>query len=130
MATRRRGGSNMQHDLKRREFIGLLGSATVAWPLAARAQQPMGMRHIGMLMAYAERDREGQAFVATFREGLAKLAWVDGRNVQVDVRWAPASSNAESRLRFAQELIASRPSLIVSHGTPNTATLHQQTRIV
>jgi putative tryptophan/tyrosine transport system substrate-binding protein len=120
----------MRHDLGRREFIGLLGSATVVWPLAARAQQPMGMRHIGMLMAYAERDGEGQAFVATFREGLAKLGWMDGRNSQIDVRWAPASSNAASRLQLAQELIALQPDLIVSHGTPNTATLHQKTRTV
>ncbi len=88
------------------------------------------MRRIGMLMAYAERDREGQAFVATFREALAKLGWVDGRSVQIDVRWAPASGNAESRLRFGQDLIALQPDLIVSHGTPNTATLHQQTRTV
>src|SRR5438105_10340407 len=106
----------MRHDLRRREFIRLLGSATVAWPLAARAQQPVGMRRIGMLMAYAEKDREGQAFVATFREALAKLGWVDGRSIQIDVRWAPASSDAESRLRYAQELVALRPDLITSHG--------------
>ena len=60
--------------MKRRDFIALLGGGAAAvWPLAARAQQPVGMRRIGMLMAYAERDREGQAFVATFREALAKL---------------------------------------------------------
>ncbi len=116
--------------MRRREFITLVGGATAVWPLAARAQQPVGMRRIGMLMAYAERDREGQAFVATFREALAKLGWVDGRSVQIDVRWAPASDKAESRLRLAQELIALQPDLIVSHGTPNTATLHQQTRTV
>ncbi len=116
--------------MRRREFITLVGGATAVWPLAARAQQPVGMRRIGMLMAYAERDREGQAFVATFREALAKLGWVDGRSVQIDVRWAPASGNAESRLRFGQDLIALQPDLIVSHGTPNTATLHQQTRTV
>jgi putative tryptophan/tyrosine transport system substrate-binding protein len=118
--------------MKRREFMTLVGgaAASVAWPLAARTQQPAGMRRIGMLMAYAERDREGQAFVATFREALAKLGWVDGRSVQIDVRWAPASDNAESRLRVAQDLIAFQPALIVSHGTPNTETLHQQTRTV
>ena len=120
----------MRHDLRRREFIGLLGSATVVWPLAARGQQPAGMRRIGMLMAYAEKDREGQAFVATFREALAKLGWVDGRSIQIEVRWAPASSDAESRLRYAQELVALQPDLITSHGTPNTDTLHQQTHTV
>ena len=106
--------------MKRREFITLVGGA-VAWPLGVRVQQgPTGMRRVGMLMAYAERDREGQAFVATFREALAKLGWVEGRSIQIDVRWAPASSDEELRLQFAQELIAIRPDLIVSHGTPNT----------
>jgi putative ABC transport system substrate-binding protein len=97
--------------MRRREFITLVGGATAVWPLAVRAQQPVGMRRIGMLMAYAERDREGQAFVATFREALAKLGWVDGRTVKIDVRWAPASDNAESRLRFGQELIELQPEL-------------------
>jgi ABC transporter substrate binding protein len=120
----------MRHDLRRREFIGLLSSAAVLWPLAARAQQRIGMRRIGMLMAYAEGDREGQTFVATFREALAEHGWVDGRNIQIDVSWAPASSDTQARLRFAQGLIALQPDLIVSHGTPNTATLHQQTRTV
>jgi len=131
LETKLQAGGRMGAGLimKRREFITLLGGAA-AWPLKASAQQPAGMRHIGMLMAYAERDREGQTFVATFREALAKQGWVEGRSVQIDVRWAPASSNAESRLRFAQDLIALRPDLIVSHGTPNTETLHHQSRTV
>src|SRR5262249_54047132 len=123
-------GNAMRHDLRRREFIGLLATAAVVWPLAARAQRSPGMRRIGMLMAYAERDREGQDFVATFREELAKLGGVDSRTVQIDIRWAPASSNAESRTQFAQELIALQPDLITSHGTPNSVTLHQKTRTV
>jgi len=100
--------------------------------VAARGSRAAGerMRRIGMLMAYAERDREGQAFVATFREALAKLGWVEGRSIQIDVRWAPASSDEDLRRQFAQELIAFQPDLIVSHGTPNTATLHQKTRTV
>jgi len=120
----------MVTNTRRREFVFMLGSTAAAWPLAAHAQQPVGMRRIGMLMAYAERDREGQAFVAAFREALAKLGWAESRSIQIDVRWASASSNAESRLRFAQDLIALHPDLIVSHGTPNTETLHQQTRTV
>jgi len=120
----------MREDVSRREFIGLLGGMAAVWPLVARAQQPIRMRRIGMLMAYAETDREGQAFVATFRQSLAKQGWVDSRSIQIDIRWAPASSNAETRLQAAQELIALEPELIISHGTPNTATLHQRTRTV
>ena len=82
-------------EMSRRHFVVTLGGAAAAWPLAARAQQPQGMRHLGMLMAYAERDRERQAFVATFREALAKLGWVDGRSIQIDVRWAPASDRSD-----------------------------------
>jgi putative ABC transport system substrate-binding protein len=115
--------------MRRRDFIKGIGG-TVAWPLAARAQQPVGMHRIGVLMAYGETDREGQAFVAAFREALAKLGWAEGRTIQIDVRWAPASSNENLRRQLAQELIASQPSLIVSHGTPNTATLHETTRTV
>jgi hypothetical protein len=66
----------------RREFITLLGSAA-AWPLVARAQQPVGMRRIGVLMAYAESDPEGQAFVTVFQEGLQKLGWTEGRNIPI-----------------------------------------------
>jgi putative tryptophan/tyrosine transport system substrate-binding protein len=116
--------------MRRREFIGLVGGAVAAWPLAARAQQPAGLHRVGMLMAYGEKDREGQAFVATFKEALEKLGSAEGRSSQVDVRWAPASSNEDSRRQAAQELIALDTGVIVSHGTPNTATLHQITRTV
>jgi putative ABC transport system substrate-binding protein len=88
------------------------------------------MRRIGILMAYGEKDQEGQAFVASFKEALAKLGWMEGRSIQIDVRWAPASSNEDSRRQFAKELIALQPDLIASHGTPNTATLHDITHTV
>jgi putative ABC transport system substrate-binding protein len=65
--------------MKRRNFITLLGGGTAAWPLAARAQQSDRVRRIGVLMAHAESDPEGQAFVAAFREGLQKLGWTEGR---------------------------------------------------
>jgi hypothetical protein len=66
--------------MKRREFITLLGGAA-AWPLAARAQQGQRVRRVGVLMGYAESNREGQAFVAAFREGLQKLGWSENRNL-------------------------------------------------
>src|SRR2546430_17621146 len=73
---------------RRREFITLLGGAA-AWPLAARAQSDR-VRRIGVLMAYAESDPEGQAWVAAFREGLQKLGWTESRNIRIDTRWTAA----------------------------------------
>jgi putative ABC transport system substrate-binding protein len=112
--------------MKRREFIPLLAGAA-AWPLAARAQQGERMKRLGILMAYPEGDQEGQAFLAAFREEFEKLGWMEGRNIWIDTRWAPAA-DAELRLKFAKELVALHPELVLSHGTPSTATLLQQTR--
>jgi putative ABC transport system substrate-binding protein len=113
--------------VRRREFITLLGGAAVAWPLAARAQQPE-MRRIGVLMSLAESDPEAQARVAAFRKGLQTLGWAEGRNVRIDIRWA--ASDATLMQRFAKELIALQPDLILSHNTPTTASLLQQTRTI
>ena len=113
--------------MRRREFITLLGNAA-AWPVAARAQQPERMRSIGVLMGYAESDREGQTFLAAFREELSKkFGWTEGQNIRIDTRWA-APNDTELRLQFAKELVALHPDLVVSHGTPSTAALLQQTR--
>jgi hypothetical protein len=90
--------------MNRRKFITLLGGVTASWPLAARAQQRDRMQRIGVLMAHAESDPEGQANVAAFREGLQKLGWMEGRNLQIDTRWATAK--VESIQRFAKELVA------------------------
>jgi putative tryptophan/tyrosine transport system substrate-binding protein len=118
--------------MKRRDFIARLGIAaatpSMLWPLAAHAQQRGGMRRIGVLMPYAESDREGQAFVAAFREGLQKLGWAEGRNIRIDTRWA--ALDAEARQRFAKELIALQPDLILTQSTPTTAALLQQTRTI
>jgi putative ABC transport system substrate-binding protein len=113
--------------MKRREFVTLLGGAA-AWPSAARAQQSGGMRQIGVLMAYTESDPEGQARIAAFREGLQKLGWAEGRNIQIDNRWA--ALDAELRQRFAQELVAMQPDLILTGSTPITASVLQQTRSI
>jgi putative ABC transport system substrate-binding protein len=112
--------------MRRRDFITLLGGAAAAWPLAARAQYRM--RLIGVLMAYAEGDPEGQAWVAAFREGLQKLGWVEGRNVRIDYRWG--ALDAEAMQRFAKELVTLQPDLILSQSTPTTAALLQQTRTI
>jgi putative tryptophan/tyrosine transport system substrate-binding protein len=114
--------------VKRREFITLLGGAAAAWPLAARAQQPEPVRRIAVLMSYGENDPDGQIFIAAFREGLQQLGWTEGRNIRIDTRWA--SLDAQAMQRFAKELIALQPDLILSQTTPTTAALLQQTRIV
>jgi putative ABC transport system substrate-binding protein len=113
--------------MRRREFITLLGGAAAAWPRAARAQQDERMRRIGVLMAHAESDPEGQAFVAAFREGLQKLGWTEGRNIRIDTRWA---AEVELMQGFAKELIALRPDLILANNTPTTAAVLQQTSTI
>jgi putative ABC transport system substrate-binding protein len=119
----------MQFDrLKRREFVALLGGAAVAWPLAARAQQADRMRRIGVLMSGDWSVPQPYAGFAAFREGLQKLGWAEGRNLRIDTRW-PAG-NVEAMQRFAKELVAQHPDLILSATTPTTAALLQQTRTI
>ena len=120
--------AGLEAAMQRREFIGLIGGAA-AWPIAARAQPLGGMRLIGVQIGQAESDRQGQAFVAAFRDELRKLGWIEGTNVRIDTRWATAG-DAEARQRFAKELVALQPDLLLSHGTPTTATLLQQTRAI
>src|SRR5262249_13778968 len=109
----RHGRSCRRGDrMRRRQFITLLGGATAAWPLVARAQQPGGMRRIGVLMGSAENDSEAQAWVAAFREALQKLGWTEGRDIRIDTRWA--SADVEAMQRFARELVALQPDLILS----------------
>jgi putative tryptophan/tyrosine transport system substrate-binding protein len=81
-----------------------------------------------VLMAYAESDSEGQALVAAFRERLQKLGWTEGSNIRSTIRWG--ALDAESRQRFATELVALQPDLILSLHTPTTAALLQQTRTI
>jgi putative ABC transport system substrate-binding protein len=118
----------MPVNIGRRELIAAIGSAA-AWPLAARAQQGERVRLIGVLMGHAESDSEAQAHIAAFRDGLQKLGWTEGRNTWIDYRWA-ASDDAESMQRFAKELVALQPDLILSQGTPTTTALLRQTRTI
>jgi putative tryptophan/tyrosine transport system substrate-binding protein len=113
--------------MRRREFLGVLGSAA-AWPVVARAQQAGPVRRIGILMGGAESDPEGQSSVAAFREGLRKLGWMEGSNSEIDIRWAAA--DVESMKRFAKELVTLQPDLILTSSTPATAAMLQQTRTI
>ena len=114
--------------MRRREFITLLGGATSAWPLAARAQQSERMRHIGVLMAFPENDPEAQFWTAGFREELGKLGWTEGHNIQIVTRWATA--DVDTLQRFAKQLIALQPDLILTGSTPATAAMRQQTNTI
>ena len=110
----------------RRAFITLLGGAA-AWPLAARAQQPDGMRRIGVLLGLAESDPEIRARLAAFRQGLEKRGWSEGRNVRIDFRFAPASAQMQV---LAKELVALQPDVILAHSTPVTAALQRESRTI
>jgi putative ABC transport system substrate-binding protein len=111
--------------VKRRAFITLLGGAA-AWPVAARAQR---IRRIGVLMSYPQTDAEAQAFLAAFQEELQKLGWIEGRNVQLNTRWTQPG-DAEAMQRFAKEIVALQPDLILGHTTTATNALLQQTRTI
>src|SRR6266566_6822816 len=113
--------------MKRREFITLLGGAA-AWPLAARAQQPSQVRKIGVLMNLAVGDPEGEARIAAFVQGLQQLGWTDGRNVRIDYRWA--AGDAGRFHRYAEELLALAPDVILASATPSVQALQQATRTV
>jgi putative tryptophan/tyrosine transport system substrate-binding protein len=120
-----RGNSRPYRD--RREFITLLGGAAAAWPLATWAQDNR-MRRIGVLMNLASDDAEGQARLAAFHQGLQQLGWTVGRNVQIDYRWG--AGDADRIRKFAAELVALAPDVILSTGSPSAAALQQATRTV
>jgi putative ABC transport system substrate-binding protein len=111
-------------DLRRRQFLTLLGGA-VAWPLAARGQQP---GKIAVLSSLPENDPEGHARIAAFRQALEKLGWTEGHNIRFDVRWA--TPELETIHRLAKQLVALQPDLIVTQNTPGTAAILQQTRVI
>jgi len=113
--------------MRRREFLGVLGGA-VAWPLAARAQQGGRVRRIGWLTSLAADDPVPQAYIAALLQGLQELGWTVGRNVRIDYRWGAA--NAELKRRYAAELIALAPDVVVTTGDSNTAPLLQASRTV
>ena len=115
--------------MKRREFITLLSGMAATWPLRARAQQPERKRRIGVLMAHAENDAEFHDYLSAFREGLQKLGWAEGRNIQIDSRWG-ALDDAEARQQSAKELLALRPDVILTQNTPPTASMLEQTRTI
>jgi putative ABC transport system substrate-binding protein len=114
-------------QMKRREFITLLGGAAATWwPLTAEAQQPEQLRRIGVLMNRVADNPEGQAAVAAFRQALQQLGWSDGRNMRIDARWGV--NDIDRDRRDAAELVALAPDVILASGTPSVAALQHVTR--
>jgi ABC-type uncharacterized transport system substrate-binding protein len=113
--------------MKRREFITLVSGA-MAWPLAARAQHPKGMRRIGVLDSLTPDNPVGQARNAAFLLGLRQLGWIEGDNLRINTRWAAGDNE---RLReYAAELVALAPDAIMATGSPAVGPLLQATRTV
>ncbi|HEY7299606.1 MAG TPA: ABC transporter substrate-binding protein [Xanthobacteraceae bacterium] len=113
--------------MHRREFIGLLGGAA-ACPLAARAQQPESMPRIGFLTGLSDEDPEAKARLTAFRKGLAGRGWTVGRNVQMDYR--AAGRDPDRYRKYAEDLVALRPDVLVAGGTPALEALQQVARRV
>ena len=111
--------------IPRREFITLLGGAAVAWPLAARAQQPGKIARVSVLMGYAKGDPEAEGWVRGLILGLHELRWVEGSNIRIDYRWP--SGNDGNMSSEAAELVALKPDVIVAAATPALAAIAQET---
>jgi len=122
--------------IRRREFISTLGGMAVAWPLAARAQQRERMRRVGVLMG-VEDDPQNRLRIGAFVQRLRQLGWIEGRNVQIDYRWAvpvPASArrsgDADRIRRSAVELVALAPDVSLTSGSDTLGALLQATHTV
>jgi putative ABC transport system substrate-binding protein len=100
--------------MRRRKFIALLGSVAAAWPLAARAQKAERMRRIGVLSSLAVDDQDDKVRLAAFQQRLQQLGWTDGHNVRIDYRFAAA--NPENYRKYAAELVALAPDVILAPG--------------
>jgi putative tryptophan/tyrosine transport system substrate-binding protein len=118
----------MAIQIRRRHFISLLGGAVAAWLLAARAQQPERARRIGVLIPLAADDPQSQRRVTAFVQGLQELGWTDGRNVHIETRWT--AGDADRMRRYAAELVALAPDVILGSGGTVVAALLDATRSV
>src|SRR5215468_2407912 len=113
--------------MRRREFIRFITGAAAAYlPVVARAQQGERMRRIGVLIGQVADDPQGKPRVAAFLQGLQTLGWTEGRNVQIDIRWGVADG-ASSR-RYAAEMVALAPDVILTGGSAATAAVQEVTR--
>jgi len=100
--------------MRRRAFITLLSGVAAAWPPPTRAQQTERMRRIGVLWPYTEGDPDSQSRIASLRQALQDLGWTEGRNLRLDYRWGASADNPDRVRRYAMELVALAPDLIVA----------------
>jgi putative ABC transport system substrate-binding protein len=114
--------------MRRRDLITMIVGTAAASPFAALAQQPDRMRRIGVLQSTAANDSEGPARMAAFRQGLQQLGWIDGRNVRIDLRWT--GGNADLDRKYATELVALSPDILLASASPTVAALQAVTRTV
>jgi putative ABC transport system substrate-binding protein len=114
--------------MRRRAFIKIIAGSALVWPLVARAQQSERVRRIGVLIARAAGDPEAADGVAAFAQGLAELGWSIGRNVQIEYRYG--ASDPETLGKYAMELVALAPDVILASGTPSMAALQRSSRSV
>jgi putative ABC transport system substrate-binding protein len=118
--------------MRRRQFLGVLGATTIAWPLAARAQQPEQMRHIGVLVGLSP-DENGQSaivFLRAFRDAMQQAGWIEGKNVRIDYRFGGTLADLAKTDASAAELVALNPELIYAQGLPAARALHQKTKTI
>ena len=116
--------------MNRRSMLGLLGgvaASRLSWPLAARAQQPERMRRIGMLLGFGENEPEGRSRIAAFRQGMQELGWAEGRNLQIEYRWATGIDRIRSS---TAEMVALGPDVIIANATPFVDEVHRATRSI
>ena len=117
----------MQFDqLKRREFITLLGGIAVAWPLAARAQQPAKLATIGLLGGGSASQQT--KWTAAFLQRLRELGWIEGRNIAIEYRWTEGSNERAAEL--AAELVRLKVDVIVTSGTPIVLATKRTTSVI
>jgi putative ABC transport system substrate-binding protein len=114
--------------MRRREFIAMLGGATAAWPLTARAQEGKRVRRVAALMPYTANDPQAQNRNAAFLQGLQQLGWTVGRNVQIEYRWSEGSE--DDTRKYAAELVALAPDVIFTSGSAAIGPLRRATRTV
>src|SRR5262249_3510158 len=115
--------------MHRRSFLTLLGSVSAAaWPLTVRAQQDGRVRRVGVLMDVAATDQEAEAGLRAFRQGLAALGWLDGRNLHLDVRWGGPGGPLPQIL--ARELVGAAPDVILAGTTATTQALRKATQTI